>query len=114
MADAARTLYCWATPNSQRVSTMLEELGLTHEARPLNIRAREQVAPEVVALNPDGKIPILLEPHAPPLFESGAILVHLAETHGCFLPPLGDPARAETLAWLMAVLALRRASPGAD
>ena len=70
----------------------------------MNIRAREQFAPEVVALNPYGKIPILVERDAPPLFESGAILLHLAEAHGRFLPPPGDPARAETLAWLMVVL----------
>jgi GST-like protein len=94
----------WATPNSQRVSIMLEELGLPYEVHPVNIRAREQFAPEVVALNPYGKIPILEQPGAPPLFESGAILLHLAETQGRFLPPPGDPARAETLAWLMVAL----------
>lgn len=99
-----RRLYAWATPNSQRVSIMLEELGLPYEVRPVNIRAREQFAPEVVALNPYGKIPILVEEGRPPLFESGAILLHLAETHGRFLPPAGDPARAETLAWLMVAL----------
>jgi GST-like protein len=99
-----RRFYGWATPNSQRVSIMLEELGLPYEVRPVNIRAREQFAPEVVALNPYGKIPILVEEGAPPLFESGAILLHLAETHGRFLPPAGDPARAQTLAWLMVAL----------
>jgi GST-like protein len=96
--------YGWATPNSQRVSILLEELGLPYEVRPVNIRAREQFAPEVVALNPYGKIPILVEEGAPPLFESGAILLHLAEAHGRFLPPPGDPARAATMAWLMVVL----------
>ena len=99
-----RRLYAWATPNSQRVSIMLEELGLPYEVRPVNIRAREQFAPDVVALNPYGKIPILVEEGRPPLFESGAILLHLAETHGRFLPPAGDPARAETIAWLMVAL----------
>lgn len=98
-----RRFYGWATPNSQRVSIMLEELGLPYQVRPVNIRAREQFAPEVVALNPYGKIPILVEEGAPPLFESGAILLHLAEAHGRFLPPAGA-ARAETLAWLMVVL----------
>lgn len=96
--------YGWATPNSQRVSIMLEELGRPYEVHPVNIRAREQFAPEVVALNPYGKIPILLEDGRPPLFESGAILLYLAEAHGRFLPPPGDPARAETMAWLMVVL----------
>jgi GST-like protein len=99
-----RRFYAWATPNSQRVSILLEELGLPYEVRPVNIRAREQFAPEIVALNPYGKIPILVEDGRPPLFESGAILLHLAETHGRFLPPAGDPARAETLAWLMVAL----------
>lgn len=99
-----RRLYAWATPNSQRVSIMLEELGLPYEVRKVNIRAREQFAPEVVALNPYGKIPILVEEGRPPLFESGAILLHLAETHGRFLPSAGDPARAETLAWMMVAL----------
>jgi GST-like protein len=103
MAEARR-LYAWATPNSQRVSILLEELGLSYEVRPVNIRAREQFAPEVVTLSPYGKIPILVEPSAPPLFESGAILLHLAEAHGRFLPAPGDPARAETLAWLMVAL----------
>ena len=70
-----RVFYGWATPNSQRVSILLEELGLPYELRPVNIRAREQFAPEILALNPYGKIPILLEPGAPPLFESGAILL---------------------------------------
>lgn len=96
--------YGWATPNSQRVSIMLEELGVPYEVRPVNIRAREQFAPEVVALNPYGKIPILVEEGAPPVFESGAILLHLAEAHGRFLPAPGDPGRTETLTWLMVVL----------
>ncbi|WP_270935216.1 glutathione S-transferase family protein [Falsiroseomonas oryzae] len=98
-----RRFYGWATPNSQRVSILLEELGLAYEVRPVNIRAREQFAPEIVALNPYGKIPILVEDDQPPLFESGAILLHLAETQGRFLPRDGA-ARAETLAWLMVAL----------
>ena len=98
-----RRFYGWATPNSHRVAIMLEELGLAYEVRPVNIRAREQFAPEVLALNPYGKVPILVEEGAPPLFESGAILLHLAETHRRFLPEAG-PARAETLAWLMVAL----------
>ncbi|WP_372621636.1 glutathione S-transferase family protein [Falsiroseomonas sp.] len=98
-----RRFYGWATPNSHRVAIMLEELGLPYEVRPVNIRAREQFAPEVLALNPYGKVPILVEDDAPPLFESGAILLHLAETHRRFLPDAG-PARAETLAWLMLAL----------
>jgi GST-like protein len=98
-----RRFYGWATPNSQRVSILLEELGLTYQVTPVNIRAREQFAPEILALNPYGKIPILVEDGAPPLFESGAILLHLAEAHGRLLPASG-PARAVALAWLMVVL----------
>ncbi|WP_198378912.1 glutathione S-transferase family protein [Neoroseomonas rubea] len=98
-----RRFYGWATPNSQRVSIMLEECGLPYEAIGVNIRAREQFAPAIVALNPYGKIPILVEDGMPPIFESGAILMHLAETQARLLPR--DPAqRAETLAWLMVAL----------
>jgi GST-like protein len=92
----------WATPNSQRVSIMLEELGLAYHAHGVNIRAKEQFAPEILALNPYGKIPILQLDDLV-LFESGAILLHLAEAHHRFLPRDGA-ARAETLAWLMVVL----------
>lgn len=99
--------YGWATPNSQRVSIMLEECGLDYAVTGVNIRAREQFAPEIVALNPYGKIPILVEtrPGLAPLvlFESGAILIHLAERHGVLLPREGD-ARAAVLAWLMVAL----------
>jgi GST-like protein len=105
--NGALRFYGWATPNSQRVSIMLEECGLTYAVHPVNIRRREQFAPEVLALNPYGKIPILVEKReaAPPLvlFESGAILLHLAERHGVLLPRDAD-ARAVTLAWLMVAL----------
>jgi len=103
----ARHLYGWATPNTHRVSILLEELGLTYGVTGVNIRAREQFAPEILALNPFGKVPILVEDRvaAQPLvlFESGAILLHLAEAHGRLLPPSGS-ARADTLAWLMVAL----------
>lgn len=98
--------YLWATPNSNRVSILLEELGLAYRVRGVNIRAREQFAPEILALNPYGKIPIVVIDEGAGrrvLFESGAILIHFAEAHGRFLPTGGD-ARAQTLAWLMVVL----------
>ena len=102
-----RHLYGWATPNTHRVSILLEELGLDYSVTGVNIRARQQFAPEILALNPFGKVPILVEQRAgqPPLvlFESGAILLHLAEQHGRFLPAPGD-GRAQTLAWLMVAL----------
>ena len=98
--------WLWATPNSNRVSILLEELGLPYTVRPVNIRQREQFAPEVLALNPYGKIPIVVM-DAPQgrqiLFESGAILLHLAEAHGRFLPQ-DTSARAEVVTWLMLVL----------
>lgn len=92
----------WATPNSQRVSIMLEELGLAYHAHGVNIRAGEQFAPEILALNPYGKVPILRIDDLV-LFESGAILLHLAEAHHRFLPREAA-ARAEVLAWFMVAM----------
>jgi GST-like protein len=100
-------LYGWATPNTHRVTILLEELGLQYSVTGVNIRAREQFVPHILALNPFGKIPILLEQRADVaplvLFESGAILLHLAEAHGRFLPA-GVSERAATLTWLMVAL----------
>ena len=100
-------LYGWATPNTHRVTILLEELGLQYSVTGVNIRAREQFAPHILALNPFGKIPIILEQRAGAaplvLFESGAILLHLAEAHGRFLPA-GVSERAATLTWLMVAL----------
>jgi GST-like protein len=103
-----RTFYGWATPNSNRVTVMLEECALPYAVRGVNIRKREQFAPDILALNPYGKVPILVEDAqdgTPPLvlFESGAILLHLAESQGQLLPR--EPrARAEVMAWLMVAL----------
>jgi len=103
----SRHLYGWATPNTHRVSILLEELGLDYGVTGVNIRARAQFAPEILALNPFGKVPILVDEAAgaPPLvlFESGGILLHLAEAYGRFLPASGSE-RADTLAWLMVAL----------
>jgi GST-like protein len=103
-----RTFHGWATPNSNRVTVMLEECGLDYAVHGVNIRAREQFAPAILALNPYGKVPILVEDAqdgTPPLvlFESGAILLHLAETQDALLPR--EPrARSEVMAWLMVAL----------
>jgi GST-like protein len=94
-----RHFYGWATPNSQRVSIMLEECNLDYAVTGVNIRAGEQFAPEILALNPFGKIPILVE-DGRAMFESGAILLHLAERQGILL---GDD-RATVLSWLMVAL----------
>jgi len=99
-------LYMWATPNSRRVSILFEELGLNFDVTPVNIRAKEQFAPEIVALNPFGKVPIVVwqeKGEERQLFESGAILIDFAEAGGKFLP-LNQKERGETLSWLMIAL----------
>ncbi len=98
-------LYSQNTPNGVKVSIMLEETGLPYEAHLVDISKDESWTPEFLSLNPNGKIPAILDPHGPggkplALFESGAILVYLADKTGQFVP--SDPsARYETLQWLM-------------
>ena len=96
-------LYTWTTPNGRKVSVMLEESGLPYHVIPIDLAAGEQAAPDFVERNPNQKIPVLVdydvddEPIT--IFESGAILVYLAEKFGAFLPK--DPSdRAECLSWL--------------
>lgn len=96
-------LYSLNTPNGVKAGIMLEETGLPYEAHLIDIAADDQKTPEFLSLNPNGKIPAMIDPDGPggkpqPLFESGAILIYLAEKTGQFL----DPAqRYETIAWLM-------------
>ena len=98
-------LYSLPTPNGVKVSIMLEETGLPYEPHRVSFESREQMSPEFLSLNPNNKIPAIIDPHGPgdqplPLFESGAILIYLAEKTGRFLPR--DPAaRYLTLQWLM-------------
>ena len=97
-------LYSVPTPNGVKVSIMLEEIGLAYEAHKLDFGAGDQRSSEFAPLNPNGKIPAILDPDGPggkplALFESGAILVYLAEKTGKLLP--SGAARYETLAWLM-------------
>ena len=98
-------LYSLPTPNGVKVSIMLEEIGLPYEAHQVSFERNEQMSPEFLSLNPNNKIPAILDPHGPgnqalALFESGAILIYLAEKTGKLLPT--DPgARYETLQWLM-------------
>jgi GST-like protein len=98
-------LYSLPTPNGQKVAIALEELGLPYEAHRVDFAKNEQLTPEFLALNPNNKIPALLDPQGPngqalPLFESGAILWYLAEKTGRLLP--ADPnQRLQTLQWLM-------------
>jgi GST-like protein len=94
-------LYTWTTPNGRKVSIMLEECGLPYAVHPIDIRVGEQFRPEFVAICPNSKIPAIVDHDAGvSMFESGAILIHLAERTGRFLPAR-DPGRAATLAWLM-------------
>ncbi len=98
--------YLWATPNSNRVAILFEELGLTYRVHGVNIRTRAQFAAEILALNPYGKIPIVVSGEGGArqvLFESGAILIHFAERHRRLLP-IDGAARTEVLTWLMVVL----------
>ena len=98
-------LYSLPTPNGIKVSVMLEEVGIPYEAHRVDISAQDQFSPEFLALNPNNKIPAILDPHGPggqplALFESGAILIYLAEKSGQLLP-LDAMQRYETLQWLM-------------
>jgi GST-like protein len=97
-------LYTWKTPNGRKVSIMLEEVGLPYRVVPVDLGAGAQHAAEFLALNPNGRIPVIVDQDAPggPLtvIESGAILVHLAERTGRLFPT-DVRARSETLQWLM-------------
>lgn len=99
------TLYTWATPNGQKVSIALEELGLPYRVQTIDITAGEQFDPAFLALNPNNKIPVIVDSDGPggialTVFESGAILIYLAEKCARLLP--AEPrARSEVLQWLM-------------
>ncbi|MGL4317287.1 MAG: glutathione S-transferase N-terminal domain-containing protein [Pseudomonas sp.] len=98
-------LYSLPTPNGVKVSIMLEETGLPYEPHLVSFESNDQLSPEFLSLNPNNKIPAILDPNGPDgkplaLFESGAILVYLAEKTGQLLPQ--DAAdRYQTLQWLM-------------
>ncbi len=98
-------LYSLPTPNGVKVSILLEELGLPYEPHLVIFDTNDQLSAEFLSLNPNNKIPAIVDPDGPggrplALFESGAILVYLAEKTGRFLPT--DPAaRYQTLQWLM-------------
>jgi GSH-dependent disulfide-bond oxidoreductase len=98
-------LYSLPTPNGVKVSIMLEETGLPYEAHLVDFDRNDQTSPEFLSLNPNNKIPAMIDPHGPGgkplgLFESGAMLVYLAAKSGRFMPA-DDAARYETLQWLM-------------
>ncbi|UVC07553.1 glutathione S-transferase N-terminal domain-containing protein [Rhizobium sp. TH2] len=98
-------LYSLPTPNGIKVSAMLEETGLAYEPHLVNFSNNDQLTPEFLSLNPNNKIPAIIDPNGPDgkplaLFESGAILFYLAEKSGKFLPQDGA-GRYETLQWVM-------------
>ncbi|MFC6337992.1 glutathione S-transferase [Pseudomonas sp. CCM 7891] len=98
-------LYSLPTPNGVKVSIMLEELGLAYEPHKVSFETQDQLCAEFLSLNPNNKIPAIIDPDGPgghplALFESGAILIYLAEKSGQFLPQ-APAARYETIQWLM-------------
>lgn len=97
-------LYTWTTPNGRKASIMLEECGLDYTVHPINIGKNEQFAPAFLKISPNNRIPAIVDNDADggPLsvFESGAILIYLAEKTGKFLAPKGAQ-RVKALEWLM-------------
>ncbi|WP_407950865.1 glutathione S-transferase N-terminal domain-containing protein [Parvibaculum sp.] len=97
-------LYTWTTPNGRKVSIMLEETGLPYEVHLVDIGKDEQFAPSFLKVSPNNRIPAIVDRDADAgpvsVFESGAILIYLAEKTGKFLAPKGEQ-RAKTLEWLM-------------
>lgn len=99
-------LHTWATPNGRKASIMLEELGLPYEVHPVDISADEQFKPDFLAISPNNRIPAIVDEDGPDgtplsIFESGAILVYLAEKTGSELLPTAPAARAKVMQWLM-------------
>ena len=96
-------LYAWTTPNGYKVPIMLEELGLPYEIIPVDIHKGEQLKPAFLAMNPNNKIPVLVDGKTT-VFESGAILIYLGEKYAkkiSSLLPAKGPRRYEVLEWLM-------------
>src|SRR6185312_381140 len=98
-------LYTWSTPNGRKVSIMLEELGLPYRVHPIDIGKGDQFTREFVAINPNSKIPAIVDPDGPDgkplaIMESGAILIYLAEKTGRLLPS-SPRSRITALQWLM-------------
>ncbi|MBA4741152.1 MAG: glutathione S-transferase N-terminal domain-containing protein [Azoarcus sp.] len=99
------TLYTWSTPNGRKVSIALEELGLDYDVKSIDITKGEQHAAEFLAISPNNKIPAIVDDDGPEgrpiaLFESGAILIYLAEKLGRLLPTSARE-RLDVLQWLM-------------
>jgi GST-like protein len=98
-------LYAWTTPNGYKISIMLEEVGLPYREIPIDIGVGDQFVPEFLEISPNNKIPAIIDPDGPggspiSLFESGAILIYLAEKTGRFYGT-NDRERYDVLQWLM-------------
>lgn len=95
-------LYTSPTPNGYKISIMLEEIGLDYTVHPIDLMKQEQKAPEYLAMNPNGRIPVIVDHDNDDfvVFESGAILIYLAEKTGKLLP-MEEKARSRVLQWLM-------------
>jgi GST-like protein len=97
-------LYTWTTPNGRKISIMLEECGLPYHVIPVDLGKEEQLKPEFLAINPNHKIPAIVDRDGKggptTIFESGAILIYLAEKTGKFLPA-SEPGRSQVIQWLM-------------
>lgn len=95
-------LYTSPTPNGHKVSILLEELGVPYTVHAIDLGKNEQKAPEYLQINPNGRIPTIVdrENHDFPVFESGAILIYLAEKYGRFMPS-DQNGRSQVIQWLM-------------
>jgi GSH-dependent disulfide-bond oxidoreductase len=98
-------IYNWPTSNGRKINIAVEELGIEYRIHPINIGKGDQFSPEFTKLNPNQKIPAIVDSDGPDgkpftLFESGAILIYLADKCGKLLPASGAP-RYETIQWLM-------------
>ena len=98
-------LYTWNTPNGRKISVALEEMGLPYTVHPVNISKNEQFAPAFLAISPNNRIPAIVDTDGPggkpiSVFESGAILIYLAEKTGKFMPS-DTRAKVPVLEWLM-------------
>ena len=94
-------LYTSATPNGHKASVTLEELGLDYEVFPVNLGKSEQKTPDFLAMNPNGRIPVIRDRESDHVvFESGAIMIYLADKTGRLLPT-SEPGRSKVIQWLM-------------
>ncbi|EGF93014.1 glutathione S-transferase, C-terminal domain protein [Asticcacaulis biprosthecium C19] len=97
-------LYTWGTPNGRKLTILMEELGVPYDIHPIDIGKDEQFAPDFLKISPNNKIPAIVDDEAEggplSLFESGAIMIYLADKYGQFLPASGA-ARYTAIQWLM-------------